>query len=392
MERIPITPKKDLIDAFPKLTLSSFERSRNWALTRTSGSTGQPLKLYIDLKAYNRKYSLLLRGYHLSGWDFGDKILSIWHRGYGGYFGKYTQNNDEYEPHHLIRNIVYKTIHRKKILKPALEQDSNFDQNTLLYYIQTINSMKPDLLEANEFYLKFLADFLRENPRISCSIRSLNSIGLLSDKARAEVEEAFSGTLYNRYGPHEMEGIAHHCEKREGMHISKDSYFVEFLKPDNSACEPNECGRLVITDLDNRAMPLIRYDIGDIGKRLPGLCSCGRGLPLMGNIEGRVQDSFVQGNTYITEKVFLDFFDNIEWIRNFQIIENEDSSLQLKLVPIDSQEKKIALQDDQKRIKKVIGGLAGLFQKERKIIPEFVQGIPAEKSGKFRYVKRFEGM
>jgi phenylacetate-CoA ligase len=94
--------------------------------------------------------------------------------------------------------------------------------------------------------------------------------------------------VYNEYGASEVGIIAHQCEQG-GMHLSAENNIVEILRGGSQA-GPGETGEVVVTNLDNYVMPLIRYRIGDVGALRAGTCGCGRGLPLMEVVDGRINN------------------------------------------------------------------------------------------------------
>ena len=97
--------------------------------------------------------------------------------------------------------------------------------------------------------------------------------------------------MLRRYGSREFGCIACECAAGEGMHIMEDRVLVEVLRDDLvTPCPPGEEGELVITDLDRRVMPLVRYRTGDLGILSGTACSCGRGLRLLEELNGRTLD------------------------------------------------------------------------------------------------------
>lgn len=104
--------------------------------------------------------------------------------------------------------------------------------------------------------------------------------------------QKFKCPVINRYGSREAGPIACSCEKNEGLHINILSNYVEILDDNDRNCAEGEEGRIILTLLNEHAMPLIRYDIGDRGNILKKNCSCGRGFQLMGSVSGRVVDVF----------------------------------------------------------------------------------------------------
>src|SRR6185295_20378238 len=108
--------------------------------------------------------------------------------------------------------------------------------------------------------------------------------------SRQIIESNFQCGVFDKYGSREFSGIAYECEAHEGHHIVAENYIVEILK-DGVPAEPGELGEVVITDLNNFCMPLIRYRVGDLAVAMDNTktCPCGRGLPRIGRIEGRTQ-------------------------------------------------------------------------------------------------------
>ena len=98
--------------------------------------------------------------------------------------------------------------------------------------------------------------------------------------------------------------IASECEMHNGMHLSADNLYVEILK-NNEPAGSGEMGMIVITDLHNYGMPFIRYRVGDVAVVRQDKCSCARGLPLIGDVEGRLLDVIVTPDNKIITGVFF---------------------------------------------------------------------------------------
>jgi hypothetical protein len=116
----------------------------------------------------------------------------------------------------------------------------------------------------------------------------------LFEAARRGIEQTLGAPVYNTYGSREFMSIAGECEYRQGLHINAENLVVETRDPDSK--EPSE---ILVTDLHNYGMPFVRYATGDVGTISDISCACGRGLPLLGSIEGRLLDSIrtIDGRT-----------------------------------------------------------------------------------------------
>ncbi len=115
---------------------------------------------------------------------------------------------------------------------------------------------------------------------------------MLEPSARTLIEEVFGCRVFNRYGCREVSVIASECAEHAGMHVMAEGLYVEVVRGDRPA-QPGELGAVLVTDLLNLAMPLVRYRIGDMAAVEDGGCACGRGLPRLRTVEGRVTDFLV---------------------------------------------------------------------------------------------------
>lgn len=108
----------------------------------------------------------------------------------------------------------------------------------------------------------------------------------LSPSLRTRLEQSFRVPIHQSYGLNEIGMVAVRCAEGR-YHVHTEHCFVEIVRDDGQRCEPGETGRLLVTGLRNHAMPLIRYDTGDLAQPASGPCPCGRTLPSFGEIAGR---------------------------------------------------------------------------------------------------------
>ncbi len=107
---------------------------------------------------------------------------------------------------------------------------------------------------------------------------------------RAALEQAFSCPVVDEYGSSENGVIAFQC-RLGAMHMMSDHLAIEFVDAEGRPVAAGERGRIVITDLSSYAMPLVRYDIGDVGAASEARCACGVTLPTMEIVEGEKRTS-----------------------------------------------------------------------------------------------------
>ena len=98
---------------------------------------------------------------------------------------------------------------------------------------------------------------------------------------------------------------------------------------------PGVPGRLVVTQLDNAAMPLIRYELGDVAVGAPpeARCACGRTLPLLERVDGRIPDLIaVPDGTFLVTHFFVVLFKNLQSIDRYQVVQDERDRIRVRLV------------------------------------------------------------
>ena len=132
----------------------------------------------------------------------------------------------------------------------------------------------------------------------------VTSAEVLEEDERRLLEDVFGCPVFNRYGCREVSVIASECSAHSGLHIMAEGLYVEIETPAGPAA-PGEMGAILVTDLLNRAMPLIRYRIGDLGAWAKGTCLCGRGLPRLERVAGRVTDFLVGCDGRLVSGVYL---------------------------------------------------------------------------------------
>lgn len=141
-----------------------------------------------------------------------------------------------------------------------------------------------------------------------------------AESYKKKVEEKYGIPFMTLYGAVETAPFfAAECEARNGMHITADLGILEVIDPGTGRpLSEGEEGELVVTMFQREAMPLIRYRIGDVGSILPyERCSCGRTMPKMSYVKGRVSQIIkVKGRNILP-------IDVEEIVAEFEDLENE---------------------------------------------------------------------
>ena len=262
------------------------------------------------------------------------------------------------------------------ILEPFGPDGTHISPERLQHYIERIRESRPVMLRALPEYLLALSRQLEASQQklVLPSIKPMG--GLMSTVMKQRVEDAFGTVVREDYGSSDLGPMAFDCRERNGLHLFDDHYQFELLRNGETVPE-GDVGLVHVTDLQNRVMPLIRYQLGDLATIDSTPCQCGRTTPRI-TLEGRLQDTIVlPTGGLITARMACDFFYQFEAVEEFQLIEN-DASLQLAYVESASH----SLSKDVLRTQFQLQ-----FQDTRELRFRRVRTILPETSGKFRHVK-----
>ena len=196
------------------------------------------------------------------------------------------------------------------------------------------------------------------------------------DHHKALFNEVFKCPVVDEYGSSENGIIAFQC-KKGNMHLMNDQMCIEFLRENDEAAQPGESGRIIITDLNCHGMPLIRYDIGDVGSPSKERCTCGIELPLMQMVEGRKEDFIRTTDGKLVHAAYLCYTLKDDAIHEFKMYQKDTNLLLTQIVKSPS--------FNEKTEKIIENKLRTALGQDVKIIFEYVHRIPREKSGKLRY-------
>jgi phenylacetate-CoA ligase len=193
-------------------------------------------------------------------------------------------------PERTLRGKLYQLLLRE----PTWLDCGALTEERMAHFHAELWRQRPKIVQAYARSAVLFARWLEANrlqPHRPESI--ITSAEVLEDEDRALLERVFGSRVYNRYGCREFSVVASECS-HGGMHVMAESLYVEV-----------ENGALLVTDLLNEAMPMIRYRIGDMGEWATGECACGRKLPRLKKIAGRVTDFLVGSDGRMVSGVFL---------------------------------------------------------------------------------------
>jgi phenylacetate-CoA ligase len=361
-ERLPILTKDDIRENKKDL-LPDYENPTNLTPRKTSGSTGVSLDFYVKESEMQYKRGVVLYRDQWTAWRPGDWKAMVW-------------GNPEYLNH-------WKTRTRNALLDRMFSLDTlKMKEGMMVKFAQQILKKKPTLLFGHAHSLYLFADFWKISNYPSYPFKAIISTAMvLHDYERALCEDVFQTRVFNRYGCEEVSLIASECESHQGLHVNTDSLIVQVEGTEGSG----NYGALIITDLVNKVMPFIRYQVGDMASSSNILCSCGRTYPILDKINGRVADYLVTPEREWVSGISLteNFATLIPGLKQIQIIQDRLDHLRLRIVSEDQFDG-----SDEGVISKLI---RERFGPRMSFSLEEVPRIEPEISGKYRFsIKTFE--
>jgi phenylacetate-CoA ligase len=361
LEAFPVVTKAD-IRKHERDLISVLYDPAKLRLKRTSGSTGVPLNIRIDEPAVQWKTACTIRSDEWSGYRLGQRVAKVW-------------GNPEY------LHFGWKGRLRNFLFDRAVYLDTlNLTDERIAEFAARIRRHRPGLIFGHAHSLYLLACSLKKSGITGIRPNGIISTAmLLHDWQRSVIEQVFDCPVTNRYGCEEVSLIASECEVHDGLHINADSLYAEVLGEPGASATGGLSGKLLVTDLTNRAMPLIRYEIGDVVVGSGRTCRCGRGLPMIERIEGREADYVVTPSGSLISGISLteNFALLIEGAAQVQIVQESLHHLLIRMVADES------FGDSSRRqIAKLVHDTFGPSVRYE---VELVDAIPQEPSGKYRF-------
>jgi phenylacetate-coenzyme A ligase PaaK-like adenylate-forming protein len=336
------------------------------SIKTTGGSTGEPLMIYKNNEAMAAERAALWRGYNWAGASIGDKQARFW----GVPLNRIG----------ILKSKIIDYVNNRKRLSAF-----KFDTKNLTEYVNIINNFKPKYYYGYVSLIKEFSKYLIDNNiRLrTYPISVITTAEELHESDRVEIEFAFQCKVFNEYGSGEIGTIAHECEYGK-MHINEENVLVEILDDEGRILSEGK-GELLVTELNNVMMPLIRYRIGDNGEIYRGNCDCGRKLLILNNVFGRKYDivKSADGKHYhpsFFNYIFKDIKNQFKGISQYQVIQQSLEDFDINMI--------VKTEFDKNGFEKLfIKLMETKFNTKLRIRFHYLKNIPREKSGKFRLVK-----
>jgi phenylacetate-CoA ligase len=320
-------------------------------ITRTSGSSGRPIKVYTDQHALD--YRIALK--YFVELEFGLPMFEL--------FAEVSLA--PYKPHALLSTLG---IFPKMVLPVSNGEERNFrkicsSKATRMGWYPSVMSIFAQLNDNRKFKSVFCGG------------------EMLTKDCRKLISDSFSCPVFNQYASMEFSSIAWECPEEHNLHVNASSCIVEIL---DSKGKPKKSGsgELALTSLHNHAMPLLRYKLGDRAS-WGSPCSCGRGLPSLSSLSGRNDDFIIlpsgrKISSFSLNVLYLET--NIKGIWHYQLVQEETDRFVVRIVPTKDGFGSTAKAEMEQRIKRACLGEA------IKVEFEISDRIKRDSSGKLRKI------
>jgi phenylacetate-CoA ligase len=367
LQTLPIISKADLRAGYERFRAEGETASFDiWA---SSGSTGEPFFFRLDRRSIRANtYAALARGRRWWGMDYGVREGMIW-SGLSDLTGTASG-----------RLAAFKRRLSWSMKNITLVDVYLLDDEAVARGYEAFRRSRPRVLRTiASGLLRFCTGLERlglDGRRLGIEAAIYTGEGL-SRTQRERIELVLGCPTVAEYGCTELGIIAFECPERR-LHLSHDNLLVEFLV-DGRPAKAGEQAELVITNLNERVHPLLRYKIGDLAAPSAEICPCGRTLPLIEELGGRVHDSIrTPGGRAIHGLFFTHLFDRLPEVAQFRVIQRELESFEIEIVvPGGSAERA------QRSVEKIVhDALRG----EMAVTVRPVGSLPAAPSGKTRWI------
>ncbi len=313
---IPPLSREDLERHFHELE-DPEARPQDRIVSHTGGSTGTPTTVLLDRADIAASRAEQILNAEWTGIRPGVRHAFLW-----------GADRDSW-PYRGLKGAIKRKLE-------CLLWINTFDllERDLDEVVERLRRFEPRVLVGYASSLRHLARTCLEMGTTIPSVSSIQSSAeTLTASDRRLLARAFHAEIFDRYGSRELANIAHECSAHSGLHLNSSRLWVEIVTESGIPAAPGETGRVLVTTLLRRSMPLIRYDVGDLAVATEGSCACGRGLPRIGGIQGRVSD-VIRGPSgrLLHGEFFTHLFYGVPGVRRFQVVQEDARRLVISLV------------------------------------------------------------
>ena len=301
LNRLPILTRADIQRAGREILNPKGKRMQR---SRTGGTTGVPLEIWRDRATAAIGEAALWRGKSWAGIQPWDKSVAVKGFSKGSRLGRLRMR--------LLRKWVV----------PAFQPRSE----ERIKVQDLIRRVRPAVVEG---YVTDLLSVAEGQDFSDAQVRAVLTTGeMLYPKQKETLSSAFSAPVFSYYGCNEISSLAYECEQG-AKHVVDEHVIMEAVDEDGNAVWDRP-GRLLVTDLDNRAMPLIRYELGDVGTLSRARCACGRRLLVLKELAGRQQDALRnEAGDRLSATFFAGRFRDLRHLGQLQLVQEDVHSVEI---------------------------------------------------------------
>ena len=339
------------------------EKAGKLARFNTGGSSGEPLIFFIGNERVSHDVAAKWRATRWWDVDIGDPEIVVW----GSPIELTAQDR--------VRQF------RDRLLRTQLLPAFEMSESKLDSFVDTIRHIRPTMLFGYPSSLSLIARHAEKRGQ------AMNHLGIkvafvtserLYDHQRDDIARVFGCPVANGYGGRDAGFIAHQCPQG-GMHITAEGIIVELVDQEGNPVPAGTAGEVVVTHLATSEYPFIRYRTGDVAVLSEKKCACGRGLPMLEEIQGRTTDFIVASDGTIMHGLAVVYpIRDIPGIVSFKVVQETRERVVVQIV---------AGADCRSDVDVIItDGIKARLGQSVEVIVQRLPEIPTEKSGKFRYV------
>jgi phenylacetate-CoA ligase len=315
LSRLPILTKSILRERSKELVAKNSD-PRSLMLNASGGSTGRPVEFYQDRHYWETAHAS--RSMFMSWWGIaqGEPTASIW-------------GADRDIPDWNWRERLHHKLCQIRICNSFSLSETRMEQ-----FCRDLNKWQPRFVNGYATALEVFSRFLLEHPNFRIRPRAVESSAeTLTDAQREVIEKAFAAPVYNFYGSREVNNLAAECSAHRGLHTNMLSRYIEVVDDEGQPLPAGLPGRILVTDLSNSVMPLIRYENEDIGSWSDVACSCGRPFRLLEKVWGRSSDMITTpSGKLIHGEYFTHLFYHVPEVSVFQIVQESIDCVRVSIV------------------------------------------------------------
>ena len=356
-QALPFLTKHEVNENLDSLVSPQFQGKLH--PNETGGSTGEPMRFFVDASFYCWNVALEYRGRRWHGVQPGDKIAWVWGA-----------------PRDMPDWSWQKRL-RAQIMRHRYLNAFSMTEDKMQAYADMLVRWQPDMIRAYASAVSLFGQFVKERGITGIRPKFIETIAeKVTGPQRQLLEGVFKCPVIDCYGARELGNIAYQCEAGR-LHVYETRHLE--IVADGEVVRPGQLGEVVVTSLTQFGMPLIRYKNDDIAIYEADDCPCGRGLPVLREVVGRTHDYLVTADgQFVHGEFFAYTFRAKPEVVRYQVYQPDQKHVQVRLV--------CKQNVDSTWLKNVRRELNSRFGDSMVISIKLVDDIELTPAGKYRYI------